>query len=161
MKHLFAILICMALVTTPSHGNAHPFEQGQVRIAAGGGGGVGGWSAGISGGYFVAEALEMGVGTTYISADEIALLQATVSTTYILLPDAGYNPYLGGFLRHWFVLEGHAEAQSSGGFRGGFYHLNQGGLMFGLGAVYENIFECTDDDECTSVYPEFSLSMVF
>ena len=161
MRKRLYFLILVGVMSMASMSNAHPFEQGQVRISAGGGGGVGGWSAGISGGYFVVESLELGFGTTYISADEIALQQATASTTYVLLPTAAYNPYLGGFLRHWFVLEGDAEAQSSGGLRGGFYHLNRGGLMFGLGAVYETIFDCTDDDECTSVYPEFSLSVVF
>ena len=140
---------------------AHPFEQGQVRIAAGGGGGVGGWSAGVSAGYFVVEGLELGLGTAYISADDITLLQTTGSGTYVFLPEASFNPYVGGFARHWFVLEGDRDPQSSMGLRGGLYHLNQGGLMFGFGAAYEKILDCTSDENCTDIYPEFSLSLVF
>ena len=36
------MLVCLSFVSVPSHSDGHPFEQGQVRISASGGGGVGG-----------------------------------------------------------------------------------------------------------------------
>ncbi len=140
---------------------SHPFEAGQFRLGAGGGGGVGGWSLGVSAGYFIAEGLELGLGTTYIRADELALLQATASSTYIFAPDSGLNPYAGGFARHWFVLEGDVDPRSSVGARGGVYSRAGDSLMLGIGVVYEVILDCDDGGACDSVYPELSLSLVF
>ena len=161
MKVIYALLSTCMLMGLTGYVQAHPFERGQVRIAAGGGGGVGGWSAGLSGGYFILDGLELGVGTTYISTNDLKLLQGTGSTTYVFLPDASMNPYAGVFLRHWFVLEGNADPQSSMGIRGGLYHLSGNGLMLGFGVVQETILDCNDSGECQSIYPEFSLSIVF
>lgn len=142
-------------------GNAHPFEAGNVRLAAGGGGGVGGWSVSLAGGYFIRDGLELGLGTTYIRSDETAVQQVTASTTYVFLPESSLNPYTGAFFRHWFILDGDLEPASSTGLRLGAYHTGGGGLILGGGIVYERIIGCEADDDCASVYPEFSLALVF
>jgi len=151
----------MALLICPLVANAHPYEQGQVRLGASGGGGFGGWSAGISAGYFISDGLELGAGSTYIKSDDITLLQLTGTTTYVLLPEAQFNPYIGALLRHWMVLDGDAESQSSVGVRAGLYHLSGGGFMLGFGAVHEYIIDCDSDDSCSSTYPEFSVAVAF
>ncbi len=161
MKTVLLASTMLGLLSLGAAAHAHPFEAGQLRLGAGGGGGVGGWSLGVSAGYFVAEGVELGLGTTYIRADEMSLLQATGSSTYVFAPDAALNPYAGGFARHWFVLEGNVEPQSSVGARGGVYSRASQQIMLGIGAVYETILDCDDGDACDSVYPEFSLSMVF
>lgn len=161
MKTLVGMLIFFSLIAILTNAQAHPFQEGQVRIAASGGGGVGGWSAGLSGGYYVVEGLELGLGATYISADDVALLQTTGSTTYVFFPEQSLNPYTGAFLRRWIVLEGEVEPRTSAGFRGGVYHSSGGGLMLGLGLVYETILDCDDGETCASTYPEFSLSLLF
>lgn len=141
--------------------HAHPFDAGSVRVAAGGGGGVGGWSVGLTGGYFIKEGIELGLGTTYIKSGETAVQQLTLSSTYVVLPDASFNPYVGAFFRHWFIIEGDLEATSSTGLRLGAYHTGGGGLILGGGIVYERIIDCETNDDCESVYPEFSLALVF
>lgn len=161
MQYLHKIVSLVAVASFFHAAHAHPFEAGQVRIAAGGGGGVGGWSAGVSTGYFVADGFELGLGTTYISADDMTLLQATTSATYVFLPKARFNPYFGGFLRRWFVLDGEVDSQSSIGLRGGMYHIGGYGLMLGLGMVQETILDCQNSIDCRSLYPEFTLSVVF
>ena len=161
MKTLVGILTFFSLIAVVTHVHAHPFQEGQVRIAAGGGGGVGGWSAGLSGGYYVVDGLELGLGATYISYDDVALLQTTGSSTYVFFPEQSLNPYAGAFLRRWIVLEGEVEPRTSAGVRGGVYHSSGGGLMLGLGLVYETILDCDDGETCESTYPEFSLSLLF
>ncbi len=141
--------------------HAHPFQAGNVRLAAGGGGGVGGWSVSLAGGYFIRDGLELGLGTTYIKSDETAVQQLTVSTTYVFLPESSLNPYTGAFFRHWFIVDGDLEPASSTGLRLGAYHTGGGGLILGGGIVHEKIIECKAVDECESVYPEFSLAFVF
>ena len=140
--------------------NAHPYEAGQVRIAAGGGGGPDGWSIGVSGGYFVIDALELGLGTTYIQGKDLSIVQVTGRTTYVFMPDESFNPYAGTFVRRWIVTDGDASDQSSLGGRLGFYHVSSSNLILGLGVAQEVILDC-DDDQCDSTYPEFSLALVF
>ena len=157
MRTVIFIICCLFVVKA----EGHPFETGQTRISAGGGGGVGGWSLGVSAGYFVTEGLELGLGTTYIRTDDLSLVQVTGSSTYVFLPAESLNPYTGGFARHWFVVDGDAESQSSAGVRVGFYNRSGRNLLFGLGAVHEVILDCPANDECASIYPEFSLSLIF
>ena len=161
MENNFRLWGIVGILCVAGTAYGHPFEAGQLRLGAGGGGGVGGWSAGISAGYFVAEGAEIGLGTTDIKSDDISLLQATGSSTYVFMPDAGLNPYAGGFLRHWFVLEGNVDPRTSLGGRAGLYSRAGQSLMLGVGAVYEKILDCEDGDACDSVYPEFSLSFIF
>ena len=160
-ESIMRILTIMLCVICVSNAHGHPFEAGQTRVSAGGGGGVGGWSLGVAAGYFMAEGLEVGLGSTYIRSDDLSLVQVTGSTTYVFLPTESWNPYTGGFARHWFVADGDVEPKSSVGVRGGFYSRSGHNLLFGLGAVYEVIVDCEPADECTSTYPEFSLSLIF
>ena len=153
-------LIILLVLTAATVANAHPYEAGQVRIAAGGGGGPDGWAIGVSGGYFVVDALEVGLGTTYIKSEDLSIVQVTGRTTYVFMPDESFNPYAGTFVRRWFVTDGDASDQSSVGARIGFYNVSSSNLILGIGAAHEIILDC-DDDQCESTYPEFSLALVF
>ena len=154
-------LLSLIALCPLARGHAHPFEAGSVRLAAGGGGGVGGWSASLAGGYFIRDGLELGLGTTYIKSDETAVQQLTMSTTYVFLPESSLNPSAGVFFRHWFILDGDLEPASSTGLRLGAYYSGGGGLILGGHIVYERIINCKAVDDCESLYPEFSLAIVF
>lgn len=157
-KTSFRNLVFLITIFALNELSAHPFSAGQIRLAAGGGGGVGGWSVGLAGGYFVVDSLEIGIGSTYIDTEDVSLVQLTGKTTYVFLPESDYNPYAGVFTRRWLVTSGDARDQSSVGGRLGIYKTGSSSLILGLGVVHEVLLDC--NSACKSTYPEFSLSLV-
>jgi hypothetical protein len=60
------------------------------------------------------------------------------------------------FYSHWFIGDAYSD-QDAVGTRGGLLYVS-GSVVLGLGVAYERIVsECTMD--CSSVYPDFTLSI--
>jgi hypothetical protein len=156
MKSLIGSLMFFVV----SIASAHPYQADQIRIAAGGGGGLDGWSIGVTGGYFIVDSLELGLGSAFIKSEDLSIVQVTARSTYVFLPEASFNPYSGVFIRRWIVTSGDAMDQSSVGARFGLYSVSSASLVLGFGAAHEVLLNC-DDEPCTSTYPEFSLALVF
>lgn len=143
-----------------------PFCQGSIGLSLV----VGSASAG-SENYFV-----LGAGVSYYLIDGLSLgLDGDVwmggdPTIYTLTPQARYvlwfvpviKPYVGAFYRHYFLSEGFEDIDSIGG-RAGAYLVSGSGSYLGLGAVYEKLLDCQDDDfrDCDSWYPELTLGFSF
>ena len=68
-------------------------------------------------------------------------------------------PYVGAFYNHWFIGDGIADVDSVGG-RVGLVYVS-GQFVLGLGVVYEKLVSKCDSSvmDCSSVYPDFTLSL--
>jgi hypothetical protein len=65
-------------------------------------------------------------------------------------------PYVGAFYNHWFIGKSIVDVDTVGG-RAGLLYVS-GNFVLGLGAVYERVIsECVT--ECSSIYPDFTISL--
>ena len=155
----FLALSCQLMALSPARAQ---FEQGDVQISAGGGGSSLGF--GLSGtiGYYVLDGVETSLGLGYWSLDDTILVQVTPGVRYVIDADS-FRPYVGTFYRRWFFTNDVYEDTESVGVRAGTFIFAGRRTMLGLGVISEKLLDCpfTDDDDCTSVYPEFSLALSF
>jgi len=117
------------------------------------------FALGAAVGYFVLDGVEVGLGGLYQFGDGPSISKLTPSLRYIAQPLVGRSPvipYVGAFYNHWFIGDGLADVDTLGG-RGGLVYVS-GQLVLGLGVVYERVIsECVMD--CSSVYPDFTISL--
>ncbi|MBA3503738.1 MAG: hypothetical protein M4D80_31120 [Myxococcota bacterium] len=142
-----------------------PFDQGKMNLSIGGGStsnfdrryfAIGGGF-----GYFVLDGLELGIAAVHQFGDGPSISQIQPRVRYVVQPLVGrfpLIPYVGAFYNHWFIGDGYTDVDGIGG-RVGLIYLS-GRLLLGLGvAVERTVSECAED--CTAVYPDFSISLSF
>ncbi len=145
------------LVSYASHAES-PYQAETTRISASGGAGAGGFAIGFDVGYFAADGLELSGGATYLNRNGLNVLQITPGVRYIL-DLVTVDPYVGGFMRHWWFLGSEDESPWSIGVRGGLI-LRSGQLFLGIGVAREVVLDCPRKiDECTRVYPEITFAV--
>lgn len=140
-----------------------PFDQGRFGLSFGAGSQntLGEKYYGVAGGmgYYVLDGVELGLGTAHQWGDGPSITRLTPSLRYVAQPLVRYSPvvpYVGVFGSRYFVYEGNADVNTLGG-RAGLIYVG-GSVLLGLGVAVERIVsECTED--CTSVYPDFTLSL--
>jgi len=140
-----------------------PFPQGAIRLGVGGGllstnerTDVG-FEVGV--GYFVVDNFEVGIDGAFQFGDSpfAAHLGPTVRLLFPINDTVA--PYVGAFYRHWFVTDDFIEDFDSLGARGGLA-IRMGGAFLSIGLVYESIVsQC--DGNCSDIYPEFGVSVLF
>lgn len=117
------------------------------------------FAVGGSVGYFVLDGVEVGLGALHMFGDGPSISKLTPSLRYIAQPLVGKSPvipYVGVFYNHWFIGDDLADVDTLGT-RGGLVYVS-GQLVLGLGVVYEHVVsECVTD--CSSVYPDFTISL--
>ncbi len=110
-------------------------------------------------GYYVLDGVELGFGAGHQFGDDPTISRVTPSLRYVAQPLVGHSPlvpYIGVFGSHYFVYDGYADINTVGT-RGGLLYVS-GSMVIGLGLAYERIVsECVED--CSSVYPDFTLSI--
>ncbi|MBV71316.1 MAG: hypothetical protein CMH52_08195 [Myxococcales bacterium] len=158
---LFFLLVLSVQLISVSSARAQ-FEEGDVQISAGGGGSSLGFGLSGTVGYYVLDGVEASFGLGYWSLDDTSLVQVTPGLRYVIDADS-FRPYLGTFYRRWFFTNDIYEDTESVGARAGTFFYAGRRTMLGLGVVGEKILDCpfANDDDCTSIYPEFSLALSF
>ena len=140
-----------------------PFDQGKMNLSIFGGStsnfGERYFAIGGGFGYFVLDGLELGVAAVHQFGDGPSISQVQPRVRYVVQPLVGkfpLIPYVGAFYNHWFIGDGFDDVDAVGG-RVGLIYIS-GRLLLGLGvAVERTVSPCTED--CTDVYPDFSLSL--
>jgi hypothetical protein len=140
-----------------------PFDQGKFGLSFGAGSQntLGAHYYGVAGGmgYYVLDGVELGLGMAHQWGDGPSITRLTPSLRYIAQPLVRVSPvvpYVGVFGSRYFIYEGNDDVNTVGG-RAGLVYVG-GQIVFGLGIAVEQIVsECTED--CTSYYPDFTLSL--
>jgi len=170
-------LICLVLLgAAPAHADPDPsanppeepprvtpFDQGKFGLSFGAGSqntlGEHYYTVAGGMGYYVLDGVEVGLGTAHQWGDGPSITRLTPSLRYVAQPLVRHSPvvpYVGVFGSRYFVYEGNDDVNTLGG-RAGLIYVG-GSVLFGLGVAVEQIVsECTED--CTSVYPDFTLSV--
>ncbi len=156
------LVAAAAAVVAPRSANAEGFRQGSVTLGAGVG-----WvqtttdsyvSVGVSGGYYVVDGLELGLGvTTWLGASP-NVTQVSPRATYTLWFVPQVHPYVGTFYRHWFIANDYDDIDSWG-LRAGLALPMSSRLYVRGGVVWEQTLACERD--CTDIYPELAATLVF
>ena len=159
---LSAVLLFGLLLARPAL--AHPFEQGGVRISAGGGyafvGEQGYFSLGGSGGYFVLDGLEVGADVMTFVGPQPNITSVSPRITWTIWQIPVVHPYGGGFWSHWFVAQGQPDFDTVG-FRFG-VQIRAGSRALVTGGVRREIqVPVCYLKGCSSWTPEFGFSFMF
>ena len=105
------------------------------------------------------DGFEIGLGALEQFGDGPNIAKLTPSLRYVVQPLVGKSPvipYVGTFYNHWFISRGVVDIDTLGG-RAGLLYVS-GSLILGLGVAYEHVIsECVTD--CSSVYPDFTISL--
>lgn len=139
-----------------------PWRQGRSRLGISGGAvGFDGTSndfyLGASYGYFVVDNLELAVDTVLTFGDSPFTWRVGPMLTFIVPVESEFQPYLGGFYRHWFIADSAFLDQDTLGGKLGVV-IRSSGVFFQLGVVIERtVSQC--DADCTAIYPELGLSL--
>lgn len=140
-----------------------PFDQGRFGLSFGAGSQntLGEKYYGVAGGmgYYVLDGVELGLSTAHQWGDGPSITRLTPSLRYVAQPLVRHSPvvpYVGVFGSRYFVYEGNDDVNTLGS-RAGLIYVG-GSVLLGLGVAVERIVsDCTED--CTSVYPDFTLSL--
>ncbi len=116
--------------------------------------------AGVSGDYFVADGLSVGVGYRGWFGGTPVIHQATLPVTYYMPTQRTVRPYLGGFYRYTHIGDKAYDDYSSAGGRFGLAMLFENGYA-GFGWVQEVYFGRDNVSERTSGYPEAVVGFSF
>ncbi len=142
-----------------------PFDRGKFGLSGGGGSqttfGYRKFVIGIGVGYFVLDGVELGLSGLHQFGDGPSVSELSPSLRYIAQPLVGHSPlipYVGVFYRHWFIGSSIDDVDTVGA-RAGALFLS-GKIILGLGVVVEQTVS-TCSDECTAVYPDFTIGFSF
>jgi hypothetical protein len=146
--------------------SAGPFSKGSIRLTAliGTGSSVTDTylilGAGV--GYFLIDGLEVGLDYEAWILAEPVLNRLSPETRYVLHFVPTIKPYVGIFYRHTFVAD-YDDYDQVGGRLGVYIIPSRSRMFVGVGAVYERLLGCDDDDflDCDEVYPELSFGVSF
>lgn len=142
-----------------------PFDRGRMNLSAGGGSttnfGERYFALGAGFGYFVLDGLELGISALHQFGDGPSISKVAPQIRYIAKPLVGkwpLIPYVGVFYTHWFIGDTFEDVDAVGS-RAGLLYVS-GRVLLGLGvAVERTVSECID--ECTTVYPDLTISLSF
>lgn len=156
---LLAVFVCLS-TTAAAEEKPTPFDQGKVSIS----GGIQLQTdvndnfivISVGAGYFIVKGLALELSTSAWLAHDPFVATITPGARYIFWQVPFLHPYIGSFFRYWYV-DGFDDQQSVGG-RLGVVSV-QRPISINAGLVVERIVSACDD--CTDVYPEFSLSFSF
>lgn len=116
--------------------------------------------AGVSGDYFVADDLSVGLGYRGWFGGTPVIHQATLPVTYYMPTESTLRPYLGGFYRYTHIGDKAYADYSSAGGRFGLAMLFKNGYA-GFGWVQEIYFGRKYVSERSSGYPEVVIGFSF
>ncbi len=143
-----------------------PFDRGKMNLSAAGGTtsnfGERYFAIGAGFGYFVLDGLELELAAVHQFGDGPSISKVSPAVRYVVQPLVGRSPlipYVGVFYNHWFIGDGYADVDAIGG-RAGLLYIS-GRVLLGLGIAAERtVSECIDND-CWTVYPDFTISLSF
>lgn len=116
--------------------------------------------AGVSGSYFVANNLEVGLGYRGWFGGDPTLNQVTLPVTYYLPLKTKFRPYAGAFVRKtWSSDSSLIDDYNSYGGRAGVAMVMSRNSYVGVGWVQEYYDSCDQWKDCSTGYAEFTFSI--
>jgi len=115
---------------------------------------------GLSGSYFIANGLNIGLAYESWSGGNPGIEKVTPSILYVFYQSQTIKPYIGAFYRRTYI-ENLPDLESVGG-RAGVY-MSSGNAYISLGGVYESYLDCEESiyRTCDDTYPEIGITFVF
>lgn len=164
---LFAVLAAMLFsAALPAEAAGRdPFADGSMRLSVLVGNGYAFDESylivGVGFGYFIAKGLEIGIDGESWSSGNPGITKISPAVRYVLPTNSAVRPYVGAFYRRT-MIETFDDLNSAGG-RAGVYFTSGQGSYFGLGAVYEKYFSCSEAvyKSCSDSYPEIIFAFTF
>ena len=149
------VLFCLAIPSLWASNAWAQFDAGDVTISAGGSGGALGYGLSGTVGYFPVDRIEVSLGLGYWSMEDTGLVQVTPGARLIW---RRFTSLCWDLYRRWYFQAMHTKIPQCRWSNGPFFQAAGG--LFGLGVVSERLLDCPfeNEDDCTSVYPEFSLA---
>ncbi len=157
------LAVAATVLAVPGHAEAREaFDGGSVRIGlnVGAAYAYGQRYVTIGGGvgYFVVDGLELGLdGETWVGGDP-RISAITPQARYVLHFIDPVKPYVGVFFRHWFIEKSLPDQNSIGARVGALVAIGTRAFAGG-GVVFERYLDC--GAECTDIYPEIVVSVMF
>jgi hypothetical protein len=141
------------------------FAKGRTRLSA-----SAGWGSsfnedyvvlGLGAGYYLMRGLEAGLDSEFWLGSDPTITKVSPQLRYVFDNAAAFKPYLGAFYRRTF-FSGFDDLDSVGGRFGAYFPLGTRAYT-GLGGVYERYLDCENTvyQDCSQLYPEFTISAVF
>ena len=116
---------------------------------------------GLSGSYYIANGLSIGLAAESWSGGEPGILKVTPTMSYVFYQAGNIKPYIGAFYRRTYI-DNLPDLDSAGG-RAGIMMSSGRNAYLGVGAVYESYLDCEETiyRSCDDIYPEVSLTFAF
>lgn len=116
---------------------------------------------GLSGSYYMANGLSIGLAAESWSGGEPGILKVTPTISYVFYQAGNIKPYIGAFYRRTYI-DNLPDLDSAGG-RAGIMMSSGRNAYLGVGAVYESYLDCEETvyRSCDDIYPEVSLTFAF
>lgn len=166
---LIVAIACGTATAQPGFGveprRPTPFDRGRSTIYIGAGSessmGERYFGVGAGYGYHVLDGLELSVGGHYWWGSGPRIIGVTPGVRYVFHPLLRHSPvvpYLGVFASHRFIGDPFVDQDALGARAGGFYV--SGNFVLGIGAgIAQYISGCSGN--CTSIFPDFTVSLAF
>lgn len=165
LRIFLGCLVCLVAVSQAAADVGGMFAKGRTHIAIHGGTGYAFddeyFVIGVSGAYYLANGLSVGLAVESWGGGEPGILKVTPSLQYVFAQADAVKPYFGVFYRRAYI-ENLPDLDSAGG-RVGIMLASGRNAYMGLGAVYETYLDCDETvyRRCDEVYPELSLTFAF
>jgi len=116
---------------------------------------------GISGSYFLANGLNVGLAIENWSGGSPKITKLTPSVQYVIYQLQTVKPYFGAFYRRTYI-ENLPDLESVGG-RAGVYMASGNNVYLAIGGVYESYLDCEETTyrSCSDSYPEIGITFAF
>ncbi len=166
---LLALLILLQLLPVAVHAesgtSSSPFKEGTARFSVLLGGGTAldqsYTIAGIGGGYYVADGIEIGLDADAWLGNSPRIYEASPRIGVVLDTDFSVRPYLGAFYRRTHI-DGYGDHDTVGA-RAGAYFITGRSSYFGIGLAQDIHLNCdrTVYTSCAETYPEIAFIILF
>ena len=112
-------------------------------------------------GYFVLDGLDLRLDADMTLGRDPFVGRITPGLQYVLYYVPGIQPYVGGFVRRWFIGSDEEDMDSVGARLGGIF-VQGAHTYIQVGAVWEKIVRnCRPGDTCSYIVPEIMMSLAF
>ncbi|MGE5172514.1 MAG: hypothetical protein ACM3MD_01670 [Betaproteobacteria bacterium] len=162
---LMILLLLPVAVHAESGTGSSPFIKGTARFSVLLGGATAFDQsytiAGIGGGYFVADGIEIGLDADAWFGNSPRIYEAGPRIGIVLNTDIPLKPYLGAFYRRTHI-DGYRDNDTVGA-RAGVYFLTGRSAYFSIGLAQDIHLNCdrTVYASCTEIYPEIAFIILF
>lgn len=114
--------------------------------------------------YYLVKGLEIGIDAQHWFSGDPSITKVSPKITYVFTQADVIKPYLGVFYRRTFYGDYNGRSiddDNSYGYRAGAYFSTNNRVYIGAGIVYEEYMDCNPTYDCSTTYPELTISVSF